>query len=135
MMKMTKNLFRRNNGTRSTHLRAARASRQGSRIGFAVLVLLLMPSIHAEDSSITVKIKNHQFIPAEIEIPAGEKRQLVIENQDPTAEEFESHALHREKIVPANSKVNVFVGPLKPGRYEFEGEFNSATAKGAVVAK
>lgn len=105
------------------------------RIGLAIVFLVPTAAIRAEDVAIAVKIKNHQFIPAEIEIPAGEKRLLVIENQDPTAEEFESHALHREKIIPPNAKANVYVGPLKPGRYEFEGEFNEATAKGAVVAK
>jgi len=100
-----------------------------------LLALLLSPSIMAEDPPISLKIRNHQFIPAQIEIPAGEKRQLLIENEDPTAEEFESHSLHREKIVPAMSRINLFIGPLKPGRYEFVGEFNEATAKGVVVAK
>ncbi len=60
---------------------------------------------------------------------------LVIENEDPTVEEFESHSLHREKIVPPNSKTNLFIGPLKPGRYEFIGEYNEASAKGVVIAK
>lgn len=89
----------------------------------------------AEDSPIPLKIKNHQFIPTEIQVQAGQKRQLLIENQDPTAEEFESHTLHREKIIPPHSSVNLFIGPLKPGRYDFIGEFNEATAKGVVVAK
>jgi len=100
-----------------------------------ILGLLVSASIYADEPSIQVKIRNHQFIPAEIELPAGEKRLLVIENQDPTVEEFESHSLHREKIIPPNEKASVYVGPLKPGRYEFQGEFNSATAKGALVAK
>ena len=99
------------------------------------LGLLLSASIYADEPSIQVKIRNHQFIPTEVEIPAGEKRLLVIDNQDPTVEEFESHSLHREKIIPPNEKASVYVGPLKPGRYEFQGEFNSATAKGALVAK
>jgi hypothetical protein len=89
----------------------------------------------ADEPTLSVKIRNHQFYPAEIEIPAGEKRMLVIENEDPTVEEFESHSLHREKIVPPNSKTNLFIGPLKPGRYEFIGEYNEASAKGVVIAK
>ena len=103
----------------------------------ALSLLVLLPSspIMAEDAPISLKIRNHQFIPAQIDIPAGEKRQLLIENEDPTAEEFESHSLHREKIVPPMSRINLFIGPLKPGRYEFIGEFNEATAKGVVVAK
>lgn len=101
----------------------------------AVIGLLAGAGAGADEPSITLKIRNHQFVPAELEIPAGEKRQLVIENEDATPEEFESHTLHREKIIPAQSKTNLFIGPLKPGRYEFIGEFNEASAKGAVVAK
>jgi len=101
----------------------------------AGMIALSSSAICAEESPIPLKILNHQFSPAEIEIPAGEKRQLRIENEDATAEEFESHTLHREKIIPGHSVVNLFIGPLKPGRYEFVGEFNSATAKGTVVAK
>jgi hypothetical protein len=88
-----------------------------------------------EEPALLLKIRNHQFVPAEVEIPAGEKRMLVIENEDATVEEFESHSLHREKIVPPLSKTNLFIGPLKPGRYEFIGEFNEASAKGVVIAR
>lgn len=104
-------------------------------VGLGAGCLLLALPIYADDPPLQVKIRNHQFIPAEIEIPAGEKRLLVIDNQDPTVEEFDSLALHREKIIPANAKVSIYVGPLKPGRYEFQGEFNASTAKGAVIAK
>jgi hypothetical protein len=44
-------------------------------------------------------------------------------------------ALNREKIVFPNSKAIVFIGPLKPGRYEFVGEFNQKTARGVVIAE
>jgi hypothetical protein len=29
----------------------------------------------------------------------------------------------------------VWIGPLKPGRYPFMGEFNQATAKGVVIVE
>ncbi len=89
----------------------------------------------AEENPVSLKIKDHRFTPAELEIPAGEKRLLVIENQDPTAAEFESHSLHREKILPAKATTNIYIGPLKSGRYEFVDEFNDSTARGAVVVK
>lgn len=89
----------------------------------------------ADEIALAVKIRDHHFIPAEIEIPAGEKRELVIDNQDDTLEEFESHALHREKTLPPHAKTKLFIGPLKPGRYEFVGEYNDTTAKGVVVAR
>jgi hypothetical protein len=37
--------------------------------------------------------------------------------------------------VPGNGRIVVFVGPLKPGKYEFFGEFNMATARGWLVAR
>jgi hypothetical protein len=68
-------------------------------------------------------------------VPAGKKLKVVIQNQDATAEEFDSHALNREKVVPGKSTASVFIGPLKPGRYPFVGEFHEATAKGVVIAE
>lgn len=80
-------------------------------------------------------IKDHRFQPAELKVPAGQKIKLVVENQDATPEEFESYSLNREKIVPAKAKITVMVGPLKPGRYEFFGEFNMDTAQGVLIAQ
>lgn len=80
-------------------------------------------------------IKDHTFQPAEITIPAKTKVKLVIQNQDATPEEFESHSMHREKLIPAGAERSVFVGPLEPGSYEFFGEFNPTTAKGRVIVK
>ena len=88
----------------------------------------------AEPEALLV-IKNHRFEPSEIKVPAGQRIRLTVHNQDATPEEFESHALNREKIVPPGAKVVIFIGPLKPGKYEFAGEYNEATAKGVVVAE
>ena len=66
---------------------------------------------------------------------ADDEFKLVIENRDATPEEFESHALNREKVIAGKSTASVFIGPLKPGRYEFVGEYNEKTAKGVVIAK
>ena len=60
---------------------------------------------------------------------------MIVENQDKTAEEFESHDLNREKIVGGNKEVTIFIGPLKAGIYKYVGEFNEATAKGTITAK
>ena len=96
--------------------------------GFSVLAA-------AADPEVTLVIRDHKFQPVELRVPAGKKIKIVIDNQDATAEEFESHALNREKVVPGKSKVPVFIGPLKPGRYPFEGEYNAKTAKGVVIAE
>ena len=89
----------------------------------------------AQDAEVKIVIRDHKFEPAEVTVPAGKKVKLVIENQDATAEEFESYELNREKVVPANGRIIVFVGPLKPGRYPFLGDFHKDSAKGVLIAQ
>lgn len=83
----------------------------------------------------TLRIKDHKFIPAQLAVPANVKFKLIVVNEDATPEEFESHELNREKIVTGKGKIVVFLGPLKPGRYPFFGEFHANTAQGALIAK
>jgi plastocyanin len=87
----------------------------------------------ADAPEVTLVIKDHRFVPAELKIPAGQRVKLVVHNQDSTPEEFESHSLNREKVVPGGAKATVYIGPLTPGRYTFFGEYNEKTAQGAVV--
>lgn len=89
----------------------------------------------AADLELSIVIKNHTFEPSVLKVPANQRIKLTVQNLDPTPEEFESHALNREKVIPSGAKAVIYLGPLKPGRYEFMGEFNPTTAKGVVVAE
>lgn len=100
-----------------------------------LLTLLLPLTSYADDEVYALIIKEHRFQPAEVIIPADKKVKLLIENQDATPEEFESHSLNREKVIAGKSKASIYIGPLSPGRYTFEGEFNSKTAQGAIIAQ
>jgi len=91
--------------------------------------------VFAADNEFYLTIKDHTFTPSELRVPAGKKVKLIIENQDATPEEFESHELNREKIIAPKSKANIYIGPLKPGKYPFFGEFNQTTARGVVIAE
>lgn len=102
-------------------------------IYFAALLLPL--AAFAAEDNFTLVIKNHAFQPAELIVPAGKKIKLLIENLDATPEEFESHALNREKVISGNGKSTLFIGPLEAGRYPFFGEFNATTAQGAIIAR
>lgn len=104
------------------------------RLLFALfLALPLLAS--AADPEFALTIKDHKFTPAELKVPAGTKIKLTIDNQDATPEEFESHELKREKVIPGKSKLSIFIGPLKPGKYPYIGEFNKKTANGVIVAE
>jgi plastocyanin len=105
------------------------------RGALAVALALQCTASVAAEPEIHLLIQNHRFDPAELAVPAGQKIRLVVENSDATPEEFESYALNREKVVPGGQKAIVFVGPLKPGRYEFFGDFNPGTARGWLVAQ
>jgi hypothetical protein len=89
----------------------------------------------ADEPEFGLTIRNHRFEPAEIRVPANMKVRLVVDNQGGGPEEFDSHALNREKVIPGKSRATLFIGPLSPGRYPFMGEFNASTAQGVVVAQ
>jgi heme/copper-type cytochrome/quinol oxidase subunit 2 len=100
----------------------------------ALFAFLVLPAL-AADKEYLIVIKNHFFEPAEVKVPANQKVKLIVHNQDSTPEEFESHSLNREKVIAPGAKANIFIGPLKPGRYPFVGEFNEKTARGVIVAE
>jgi heme/copper-type cytochrome/quinol oxidase subunit 2 len=106
---------------------------------FPLLTLVLIPAMTigatAQEPAYTLIIKDHRFQPTEIEIPAGQKIALLVKNNDTTPEEFESTELRREKVVAGGDQITVYIGPLKPGKYEFFGDFNPTTARGHIIAK
>lgn len=100
-----------------------------------LFALLLSFSAWAADTEYQLVIREHRFEPAELRVPANRKVKLVVHNQDSTPEEFESHELNREKVIAPGAKATIFVGPLKPGRYPFVGEFNEKTARGVLIVE
>ena len=80
-----------------------------------------------------ITIKDHRFSPEELLIPPKTKVKILVENQDPTAEEFESYDLRREKVVSAHGEIILFVGPLEAGVYKYFGDFHPQTAQGHIV--
>lgn len=97
--------------------------------------LFSVPVFAGEIPEYNIVIKDHKFTPDEIRAPAGQKIKLVVDNQDPTPEEFESDDFRREKIIAGNSKATIFVGPLEPGKYHFFGEFNLDSANGTLYVE
>jgi plastocyanin len=103
-------------------------------IAFALL-LVLAPAIAHADDNLNLTIRDHVFSPAEIKVKANQRVQLTVINEDAMPEEFDSKALKVEKVIAGKSKGIVRIGPLKPGRYPFIGEYHESTAKGVVIAE
>jgi heme/copper-type cytochrome/quinol oxidase subunit 2 len=124
------------NATQSHSLQPSRKPKMlRSALLTLALVLATGTSAGAQEPAYTLVIKDHQFQPTEIEIPAGKKIALLVKNNDTTPEEFESTELRREKVVAGGEQITVYIGPLRPGKYEFFGDFNPKTARGHIIAK
>jgi len=101
-----------------------------------LLLALILPSLClAAGTEFKLSIRNHQFEPAVLRVPAGKRIKLTVVNRDPTPEEFESYELHREKLIPGNTSGIVYIGPLEAGRYPFFGDFHPKTTTGVVIAE
>lgn len=100
-----------------------------------VLALCIPGMVWAKPPIFEIEIRDHLFYPSEIAIPANTKVKLIVKNQDPTPEEFESFELNREKVIAGNSTAVIFIGPLPKGEYPFFGEFYPKTAQGKVVVE
>lgn len=103
-------------------------------VAVALALGTLAAQVSAAEPEFQLVITNHRFEPAELKVPINQRIKLVVLNKDSTPEEFESHSLNREKVIPGGAKAVIYIGPLKAGRYEFFGEYNESTAKGAVIA-
>jgi heme/copper-type cytochrome/quinol oxidase subunit 2 len=105
--------------------------------GLAVLASVFVvyaDTVRADEPvTIAITIKDHQFDPAEVHAPAGKPISLSVKNLDAIAAEFESDALHVEKVVPPGREAVVRVRPLEPGRYTFFDDFHRATQGVLVV--
>ena len=99
------------------------------------LALVSFSAMATDLHEATLVIQGHRFVPAEMTVPAGRKIKLTVVNNDASPEEFESYELNREKVVAGKGRIVVFVGPLRPGRYPYFGEFHMDTAKGTLIAE
>lgn len=108
------------------------------RYGLACVTAALMvagPSFANDMPTFNLIIRAGRFVPDVIEVPANTKFRLLIKNEGPGAEEFESIELRKEKVLaPGASSFLIFM-PLKPGSYKFFGDFHPATAQGRFIAK
>ena len=99
------------------------------------LLLLASADALAADNAVSLNLKNHRFLPAEVHVKANVPSTVSLSNDDDQAEEFDSTTLHIEKIVAGHATGTMRWRALAPGRYPFMGEFHSDTAQGVVVAE
>lgn len=94
----------------------------------------MLASTAAQANDYVITLKDKQFSPKELMIPADTKVKIIVKNQNATPAEFESHSLKREKIIGGKGQAIVLLGPLKAGKYEYFDEFQAGTT-GHIVVK
>ena len=107
-----------------------------ARTSLAVLFLAASAFFHAgaqQPASVTVTVKNHRFQPSQIHAPANVPIRLRVKNLDSSRMEFESDALHVEKVIGGHSEGIVEIKPQAPGRYEFYDDFNQESTGALIV--
>jgi len=84
---------------------------------------------------LALALDQHRFSPEDLRVKANAPFLLVITNKDKEDEEFEMSSLRIEKSIPGGKTLKVKIPALKPGTYQFVGEFHEKTAKGRIVAE
>ena len=101
----------------------------------AVLLVASAFAVCAQDVvTVSLVVKDGNFDPATIEVPAGKRIKIEVSNEGKAPIEFESKALKFEKVLGPGAKSSVVINPLKAGEYAFFDEFHP-DAKGKIVAK
>jgi plastocyanin len=109
--------------------------RAATGLFLAALCVACGPARAEDVYAATITIRDHRFEPSELHVPAGRRIAITVVNDDPLSEEFDSSALKVEKVIAGKSQGIVHISPLKPGRYDFIGEYHDSTAKGQVIAE
>ena len=105
-------------------------------LALAASLLWLQTPVLAQDMpTFNLLIRDGRFVPSTLAVPANTKFRLLIKNEGPGAEEFESVELRKEKVLAPGASSFLIFQPLKPGSYKFFGDFHPETAQGQIVAK
>ena len=104
------------------------------RISVVACAFLFFSNTYAWAENYVITLKDHQFTPRTLALPANQKIKLIVKNQQPIPAEFESAELNREKVVPPHGEVTVILGPLDPGTYGYLDDFHRDTT-GTITVK
>jgi hypothetical protein len=99
------------------------------------LFLPLAAPVAAQQATVHLTIKNHQFQPSQPHAPANQPLTLIVRNLDSTAAEFESKTLRVEKVVAPGGEITMQIRPLNPGRYHFFDDFHQDTTDGDLIVE
>jgi hypothetical protein len=82
-----------------------------------------------------LNIRDGHFSPASLQVAAGQRFKIIVNNIGKGPIEFESTPLRVEKVLSPGVSSFVVIHPLKPGRYLFFDEFHPELPQGVIEAR
>ena len=104
-------------------------------LSLSTLLLAGAAPAAAETMAPDIHFDGRRFSPEQVAIPAGQPTVLRVTNDSGVTIEFESFALHREKLVTPGNTGLVRLPPLDPGHYDFFDDFHAEVPKGIITAQ
>jgi Cupredoxin-like domain len=108
--------------------------RPAAGLALALLALLVAPARAEEMPVFQVHMKDGAIVPDRLTVPAGRPFKIEIHNEGTTPAEFESVALHKEKVLSAGASSSLVFRHLEPGSYDVFDDFHPS-AKAVLVAQ
>ena len=103
---------------------------------YGMLLAVLCSSVQATPlPTYELSIRDGQFTPATLQVPAGQRFKVIVHNRGQGPVEFESLPLRVEKVLGPGVSSFVVIHPLKPGRYDFFDEFHLDLPGGFIEAQ
>jgi hypothetical protein len=90
---------------------------------------------HADGDAPQIVFRNGHFEPARLSVAAGRSLTLKVSNAGPSAIEFESFELNRERVVQPGQTITVYLPSLSPGSYKFFDDFDHKADEVTLVAR
>jgi Cupredoxin-like domain len=129
------------NRTFATHVSSNRApvSRLNASIAALVCAGALLAAagrvLAGPEAAVQLRFEKHRFAPQTLAVPATQPLVLNVTNASDETIEFESFALHREKVVEPGQTITLRFPALGAGSYDFYDDFHQDVAEGSIVAK
>jgi len=102
---------------------------------FVALFGFYAPVQAAPLTNYEITIADGVFTPPHIEVPAGQRFKITIQNTGSGPAEFENLSMRVEKVLGPGVRSFVVIHPLKPGSYHFIDEFHIDMAGFEIIAK
>jgi hypothetical protein len=107
---------------------------RGAALAVAGLAWAGLPARAEEMPVFRIVMNDGTITPTRLEVPANRPFKLEIANTGRTPAEFESNALHKEKVLAAGATSSLVFRRVAPGEYDFFDDFHPE-AKAVLVAK